>query len=371
MNYNYFLPCFVSAAAILAAGGALAQQCVQAPSCAELGYTKSASECSGKTVLYCPFDKTKAYCADDVDCGEKAIVGEIRLWPSATPPAGWKICDGSALDKNTYSALYNVIGTTYGGSGNNFYLPNFKGRVPVGVGQVYGGSTYTYTLAETGGENFVQLSSDQIPDHKHIMPWGEKYTSEYFAPWGSTTMGNRGSGEYDKDNKWYYSSYMVSRASYRKAPTKKGEYWTTSASCASDRTSSCATSYHENRMPFLVINYIIYVGDAGTSGSSDTGTQCKEQGYFALNNLKCLTGFTVEYCPYDNNYGKCVSGGDSSDCIALGFTKNPTCATGVLKMVCPYDSSYAKCAATTIDKDDWINDDLLMRDDNLDLEYTK
>ena len=267
MNYNYFLPCFVSAAAILAAGGALAQQCVQAPSCAELGYTKSASECSGKTALYCPFDKTKAYCADDVDCGEKAIVGEIRLWPSATPPAGWKICDGSALDKNTYSALYNVIGTTYGGSGNNFYLPNFKGRVPVGVGQVYGGSTYTYTLAETGGENFVLLSSDQIPDHKHIIPWGESKTELKYYPWGTWGSSKTGSGKSDENNKWFFSSYMYSRSGYRIPPTKKGEYWTSSGSCSAGQTYSCSTSRHENRMPFLVINYIIYVGDAGTSGS--------------------------------------------------------------------------------------------------------
>ncbi len=64
MNYNYFLPCFVSAAAILAAGGALAQQCVQAPSCIELGYTDSVSDCADDGVLYCPFDKTKVFCRE-------------------------------------------------------------------------------------------------------------------------------------------------------------------------------------------------------------------------------------------------------------------------------------------------------------------
>ena len=74
MNYNYFLPCFVSAAAILAAGGALAQQCVQAPSCAELGYTDSISDCANGSALYCPFDKTKVFCREikelePLDCG--------------------------------------------------------------------------------------------------------------------------------------------------------------------------------------------------------------------------------------------------------------------------------------------------------------
>ncbi len=65
MNYNYFLPCFVSAAAILAAGGALAQQCVQAPSCAELGYTDSVADCTDNGVLYCPFDKSKVFCRQE------------------------------------------------------------------------------------------------------------------------------------------------------------------------------------------------------------------------------------------------------------------------------------------------------------------
>ncbi len=71
MNYNYFLPCFVSAAAILAAGGALAQQCTQAPSCAELGYTDSVSDCADDGILYCPFDKSKVFCRKVDNTGEQ------------------------------------------------------------------------------------------------------------------------------------------------------------------------------------------------------------------------------------------------------------------------------------------------------------
>ena len=170
---------------------ARAQTCAQAPSCFQLGYTQTASECSGKAMLFCPFNSKEVFCgvskscenlgyimttaqctgrkyipcpydANKVVCDMSAMIGEIRLWPTATAPKGWKICDGSSLSTTTYSVLYAVIGTTYGGSSTNFYLPNFKGRVPVGVGYA---TQYTYTLAEKGGENFVQLTSDQIPDH--------------------------------------------------------------------------------------------------------------------------------------------------------------------------------------------------------------
>ena len=62
MKNYYVIPCFISAAAVLAAGGAFAQQCTQAPSCAELGFTDSVSDCADDGILYCPFDKSKVFC---------------------------------------------------------------------------------------------------------------------------------------------------------------------------------------------------------------------------------------------------------------------------------------------------------------------
>ena len=265
---------------------ARAQTCAQAPSCSQLGYTQTASECSGKAMLFCPFDSTKVFCgvskscenlgytmtttqctgrkyitcpydATKVVCDMSAMIGEIRLWPTATAPKGWKICDGSSLSSTTYSALYAVIGTTYGGSSTNFYLPNFKGRVPVGVGYA---TQYTYTLAEKGGENFVQLTSDQIPDHKHIMPWGEAHDATANYPWGYWATSKPGSGDSDGDNKWYYSSYVVNRTGSRSYPTSSTSGWGTAGTCSNDRTYACSISYHENRMPYLVVNYIIYTG---------------------------------------------------------------------------------------------------------------
>ena len=273
---------------LIASAGAKAQTCTAAPSCANLGYDiTDVSICVGKLALKCPFGEAyaceKASCADlgytmtktqcsgrkyipcpydneQVLCDSSAIIGEIRLWPTNTPPSGWKICDGQSLPIATYSALYDIIGTTYGGSGSAFLLPNLKGRVAVGVGYAI---QYTYTLAEKGGANFVQLSSDQVPEHKHIMPWGENLTDDASNrhPWGQTSDASYyGSGKTDGSNNRYYTSYPLFRSGYRSYPTSSTSSWGTASTCSDTRTSSCTTSYHENRMPFLVLNYIIYTG---------------------------------------------------------------------------------------------------------------
>lgn len=90
-------------------------------------------------------------------------VGSITMWPTATAPSQWLICNGSAVSRNLYAHLFSVIGTTYGaGDGSTtFNVPNFSGRVPRGVD---GG---TYTLAATGGANNVDLIATDLPYHGH------------------------------------------------------------------------------------------------------------------------------------------------------------------------------------------------------------
>ena len=78
---------------------------------------------------------------------------------------------------------------------------------------------------------------------------------------------------------------------------------------------------------------------------------CESLGYKLIQgsslSIGCRIGQTLEYCPSDNTYGKCVgsSGGGELviDCKAAGYTKNPTCLSGQTKIYCPSDSSYAKC----------------------------
>jgi microcystin-dependent protein len=88
-------------------------------------------------------------------------VGQIRIVGFNFAPQGWAFCDGSALPIAEYETLFNLIGTTYGGDGQTtFNLPDLRGRLPVHVG---GG----LTIGQTGGEETVAVSVDQLPAHTH------------------------------------------------------------------------------------------------------------------------------------------------------------------------------------------------------------
>jgi microcystin-dependent protein len=76
-------------------------------------------------------------------------------------PAGWMFCEGQLLPISEYDTLFNVIGTTYGGDGQNtFALPDFRGRLPLH-------QNATFPLASTGGVEAVTLTTQQIPVHTH------------------------------------------------------------------------------------------------------------------------------------------------------------------------------------------------------------
>ena len=93
-------------------------------------------------------------------------IGEMTIWGTSTAPTGWLICDGSAVSRSTYSALFGVLSTTYGvGDGSTtFNLPNLKGRVPVGRDAT---QSEFDTLAETGGSKTSALTSGNLPAHTH------------------------------------------------------------------------------------------------------------------------------------------------------------------------------------------------------------
>ena len=88
-------------------------------------------------------------------------VGEIRMFGGNFAPAGWMFCDGSLLPISEYETLFNLIGTTYGGDGQEtFALPDLRGRLPIHFGN-------GFILAETGGAEEITLTVNQIPAHNH------------------------------------------------------------------------------------------------------------------------------------------------------------------------------------------------------------
>lgn len=93
-------------------------------------------------------------------------LGEIRMFAGNFAPMNWAYCEGQTLAIADYTALFAIIGTYYGGDGRtSFALPDFRSRVPVGVGM--GPGLMPYALAQRGGAESVILSHTQLPAHTH------------------------------------------------------------------------------------------------------------------------------------------------------------------------------------------------------------
>lgn len=98
--------------------------------------------------------------------GMDPFVGEISYVGFNFAPDGWFQCNGQTLPINQYSALYSLLGTTYGGDGvTNFKLPDMRGKVPVHQGQSPGYSNFT--MGQTSGAENVTLTATQLPTHSH------------------------------------------------------------------------------------------------------------------------------------------------------------------------------------------------------------
>lgn len=94
------------------------------------------------------------------------FVAEIRIFPFNFAPKGWAFCDGQLLPISQNTALYSLLGTTYGGDGrSNFALPNMQGNAPMQPGQ--GPGLSLHDLGETGGAETVTLLESEIPSHSH------------------------------------------------------------------------------------------------------------------------------------------------------------------------------------------------------------
>ena len=94
------------------------------------------------------------------------FVAEIRIFPFNFAPKGWAWCDGQLLPLSQNTALFSLLGTTYGGDGkSNFALPDLGGRAPMHPGQ--GPGLSLHDLGETGGSDTVTLLESEIPAHTH------------------------------------------------------------------------------------------------------------------------------------------------------------------------------------------------------------
>jgi len=156
-------------------------------------------------------------------------IGEIRMFAGNFAPNGWMFCEGQTLPISENDALFTLIGTTYGGDGQEtFNLPNLASRVPIHMGTGPDGTTYT--LGEMAGTEQETLTTQQIPSHTH--PWmASQANANNTEPIGGVPGITQGD--------FYTTSF------------------TASPMAAQLITPAGGSQPHENTQPFLCINFII------------------------------------------------------------------------------------------------------------------
>ncbi len=105
----------------------------------------------------------------------EGVIAEIRLWASNFAPRGWAFCQGQILPIAQNTALFSLLGTTYGGNGvSTFALPDLRSRVPVGVGQ--GSGLGSIVQGETLGSEHTTLTIANLPMHSHQVKVSNKFS---------------------------------------------------------------------------------------------------------------------------------------------------------------------------------------------------
>jgi len=109
------------------------------------------------------------------------FLGQISMFGFGFAPSGWATCDGQILSIAANTALFSLLGTTYGGNGQTtFALPDLRGRVPVHQGT--GPGLSPYVLGEVTGTESVTLISTQIPAHTHVATAAVSASASSLAP---------------------------------------------------------------------------------------------------------------------------------------------------------------------------------------------
>jgi microcystin-dependent protein len=158
------------------------------------------------------------------------FVGEIRMFAGNFAPVGWAFCDGQLLPISENDVLFQLIGTTYGGDGQEtFALPDLRGRLPIHMGQ--GPGLSNRIIGEEGGTEAVTLTVQQIPVHTHATVLSNGAGSE------STPAGN------------------VLAASPNVRLYRPGS--ATTALHPASVGPAGGSQPHDNLMPFLCVNFII------------------------------------------------------------------------------------------------------------------
>ncbi|WP_250459554.1 phage tail protein [Microbulbifer litoralis] len=167
------------------------------------------------------------------------FIGEIRLLPYTLVPRGWALCDGQLLPISQNTALFSLIGTTYGGNGTTtFALPNLKGRVAPGAGR--GPGLQSWDLGAEDGTDSVTLTAAEMPQHHHSLR-GLDISGDTDQPSENAYLGQ------DSARGGQGNVNFLARTETPPDATLTPEALTLSGE----------SRPHENRQPFLAVKYCI------------------------------------------------------------------------------------------------------------------
>jgi microcystin-dependent protein len=156
------------------------------------------------------------------------FLSEIRIMSFNFAPKGWALCNGQLLPINQNQGLFSLLGTTFGGDGRvNFALPDIRGRVPIHDGD-------GHTLAERGGEEFHTVSIAETPTHTHTA--------------------NATTAQADQNSNSAAPTRMPAQSNFSFLYGPASNFQSMAPNALANAGGSQA---HENKQPFLVVNFCI------------------------------------------------------------------------------------------------------------------
>jgi microcystin-dependent protein len=170
------------------------------------------------------------------------FLAEIRIFTGNFAPKGWATCDGQLMPISQNTALFSLLGTTYGGNGtSNFALPNLQGASPMQQGQ--GPGLSLRSLGETGGEQTVTLLQTEMPAHSHTMTATTTTGTTATSSSNQLALATAGGGKQGGGNELLFYSSNVNVAPTGLNPT--------------ELSVAGGNLPHNNLMPFLGLTFII------------------------------------------------------------------------------------------------------------------
>lgn len=153
------------------------------------------------------------------------FLAEIKIISWNFAPKGWAFCNGQFLPINQNQALFSLLGTTFGGNGQtNFALPDFRGRIPIHQGQ-------GFLLGQAAGQEFHTVISSEMPAHNHLLNASNLTDGTNTNIPQNNFPANDPVNAYRTDSNTTFAPQSVSNVG--------------------------GSQPHENRQPFLVLNFII------------------------------------------------------------------------------------------------------------------